>query len=64
MKTFVVDVIYDAIVTETTIVTAADKEDAKRKILEDDIDDTIDISDERLEIRDFVFFNDGEEVDE
>ena len=63
MKVFGVDVVYDGIVTERTIVTAADKEEAKRKILENDVDDVIDVFTERLEIRDFDFF-DEEEVDE
>lgn len=63
MKVFGVDVVYDGIVTERTIVTAVDKEEAKRKILEDDVDDVIDVFTKRLEIRDFDFF-DEEEVDE
>ena len=63
MKVFGVDVVYNGIVTERTIVTAADKEKAKRKILEDDVDDVIDVFTKRLEIRDFDFF-DEEEVDE
>lgn len=63
MKVFGVDVVYNGIVTERTIVTAADKEEAKRKILEDDVDDVIDVFTKRLEIRDFDFF-DEEEVDE
>ena len=52
--------VYDGIITETTIVKAVDKEEAKRKILEDDVDDIIDVSTERLEVRDFVFFNEDE----
>lgn len=63
MKVFGVDVVYDGTIVERTIVTAADKEDAKRKILEDDVDDVIDVFTERDGIVDFDFF-DEDEVDE
>ena len=42
MKQFGVDVEYKARVVERTVVTAIDKEDAKRKILEGDCDDVLD----------------------
>ena len=63
MKVFGVDVTYNGTITERTIVIAADKEDAKRKILEDDVDDVIDDFIERDEVIDFDFFSE-EEVDE
>lgn len=63
MKTFGVDVTYKATVTERTIVTAVDKEDAKRKILENDYDDIIDVFTETEDALDFDFF-DEQEVDE
>lgn len=63
MKVYGVDVTYNAIVTERTIVTAADKEDAKRKIEEGSIDDVIDSFIETEDIVDFDFFEE-DEIDE
>lgn len=63
MKWFAVDVSYNATVTERTIVTAVDKEDAKRKILENDVDDVLDEFTDTFEVIDFDFF-DEREVDE
>ena len=56
MKQFNVDVDYNAIVTERIIVTATDKEDAKRKILDGNIDDIIDTFIDTGEVIDFNFY--------
>ena len=63
MKFYGVDVTYNATVTERTIVTATDEEDAKRKIKEGSIDDVIDSFIETEDIVHFDFFQE-DEVDE
>ena len=60
MKQFGVDVEYKARVVERTVVTAIDKEDAKRKILEGDCDDVLDSFIENEEVIDFDFYDEYE----
>lgn len=57
MKVYGCDVTYNSVVTERTIVTAADKDDAMRKIKDGDIDDIIDVFIERDDISDVYWFS-------
>lgn len=57
MKIYGCDVMYEAIVTERTIVRANDIEEAKQKIRDGDIDDAIDSFVETEDIIDFDFFS-------
>lgn len=50
MKSFAMDVAYDATVTELTIVTAETREEAIQKVKDGDIDDVLDNFIERKDI--------------
>ena len=63
MKVYGVDVTYKAFVTERTVVKANDKEEAKQKILDGDIEDVLDSFIETEEVDMFDFFQE-DDVDE
>lgn len=63
MKSFAMDVTYNATVTERTIVTAETEEEAIQKVRDGDVDDVIDVFTDTEDILNFDIFQ-VDEVEE